>query len=219
MIATLFDFDGVLVDSEPVHLAAFRDVLAPLGIALSDEAYAEKYLGLDDHGAFREILTAANQTPSPDRIRELIELKKPAFMQRFATSLRVFEGAAEIVRRRAAKGTVAIVSGALEHEIRFGLEQMGVLECVAFIVAAEACSACKPDPEGYLLAKAKLGDSVRAVVIEDSISGVLAAKRAGIRCAAVAHTYAGAELAAAGADAIAPAIAALTDAMIDGSNV
>ena len=141
-------------------------------------------------------------------------------MARFSATLRIFDGAAEIVRRRAAMGTVGIVSGALEDEIRFGLGRMGVLDRVAFIVPAEACAACKPDPEGYRLALAALAKrgeaNARAVVVEDSLAGVEAAKGAGLRCAAVAHTYDAAALTLAGADVVARTIAELTDAMLDG---
>jgi HAD superfamily hydrolase (TIGR01509 family) len=216
VIATLFDFDGVLVDSEPVHLEAFRDVVRPLGITVTDEAYAAKYLGLDDYGAIRAILTDANYTFSPDRIRQLVEQKAPAFMRRFEGSLRVYDGAADIVRRRAHRGPVGIVSGAREPEIRFGLERMGVLDVVRFVISAEACRACKPDPEGYELALQRLDRGVRAVVVEDSIAGVQAGKAAGLRVAAVAHSYSPRELAAAGADVVVRRIADLADADLDG---
>ena len=217
MIATLFDFDGVLVDSEPVHLEAFRDVMRPLGITVTDEAYAAKYLGLDDYGAIRAILTDANYTFSPDRIRQLVEQKAPAFMRRFKDSLRVYDGAADIVRRRANRGPVGIVSGALEPEIRFGLERMGVLDVVRFVISAEACRACKPDPEGYELALQRLDRGVPAVVVEDSIAGVQAGKAAGLRVAAVAHSYSPRELAAAGADVVVRRIAELADVDLDGT--
>jgi HAD superfamily hydrolase (TIGR01509 family) len=217
MIATLFDFDGVLVDSERVHLAAFRDVVRPLGIEISDEAYMDKYIGLDDQGAFRAILADHSLTFSPERIRELVEQKAPAFMARFREEMRVFEGAAELVRRRARLGPVGIVSGALEREIRYGLERMGVGDAVRFVISAEACRACKPDPEGYLLALGEVGHVARAVAIEDSPAGVRAAKAAGLRVAGVAHAFRPTDLAAAGADVVVAAIGALSDAELDGA--
>lgn len=218
MVATLFDFNGVLVDDEHVHLAAFRDVLAPLGVAVTDEEYGTKYLGFDDVGAFRAILTDARRPPSDAEIRALVDAKKPAYMKRIATALKIFDGAADIVRRRAALGTVGIVSGALEHEIRYALGAMGVAEHVAFIVAAEHCAQCKPDPEGYLRGISLLGGSTRGVVvIEDSLAGIQSAKAAGLRCAAVAHSYGEAELARVGADVVVRALAELTDAHLDGA--
>ena len=150
-IATLFDFNGVLIDDELVHFAAFRDVVKPLGIDLTRETYDERYLGYDDAGAFKAMLVDAGQTPSPEDIAKLIEAKKPVYMERIATELRIFDGAKDIVLRRAELGTVGIVSGALRHEIEHALGVMGVRDRVAFIVSAEDTTECKPHPEGYLL--------------------------------------------------------------------
>jgi beta-phosphoglucomutase-like phosphatase (HAD superfamily) len=219
VVATLFDFNGVLVDDEHVHLAAFRDALRPLGVDVTDDDYAAKYLGYDDVGAFRAMLTDAGRAFTDDDIRALVEAKKPAYRARVEHGLKVFEGAAEAVRRRAAYGPVGIVSGALEDEIVYAIERMKVTDVVGFIVAAERCERCKPDPQGYLIALEAL-DFVRdgVVAIEDSIAGIQAAKAAGIRCVAVAHSYTRAELVNAGADAVADAIASLGDSLIDGTS-
>jgi HAD superfamily hydrolase (TIGR01509 family) len=218
-IATLFDFNGVLIDDELVHFAAFRDVVRPLGIELDQATYDERYLGFDDAGAFKAMLVDAGKTPAPDVIERLIEAKKPVYMARIATELKIFAGAKDIVLRRAALGTVGIVSGALRHEIEHALGVMGVRDRVAFIVSAEDTTECKPHPEGYLLGLRALGREGRehgVAVIEDSLAGVAAAKHAKLRCAAVAHSYPADRLSAAGADAVASTIAELTDAMIDG---
>jgi beta-phosphoglucomutase len=218
-IATLFDFNGVLIDDELVHFAAFRDVMRPLGIDLERETYDERYLGFDDAGAFKAMLIDAGENPTPDVIERLIEAKKPVYMARIATELKVFEGAREIVLRRAALGPVGIVSGALRHEIEHALGVMSVRDRIAFIVSAEDTTECKPHPEGYLLGLRALGrdGNERGVaVIEDSLAGVAAAKHAKLRCAAVAHSYPADRLAAAGADAVAATIGELTDSMIDG---
>jgi len=219
VIATLFDFNGVLIDDEAVHLAAFRDVVRPLGITIDDATYEDRYLGFDDAGAFKAMLVDAGRTPTDDEIARLIEAKKPVYMKRIASELRIFAGAKDIVLRRAELGIVGIVSGALRHEIEHALDAIGVRDKIAFIVAAEDCSECKPHPEGYLKGLRALGreaDPKGVAVIEDSIAGVAAAKHAKLRCAAVAHSYPADRLHAAGADAVAPKLAELTDAMIDG---
>ena len=204
-----------------MHLEAFRDVVRPLGITITDAAYLERYFGFDDVGAFRAILADHGRPCGDADVRALVLAKKPRYMDRIASALRIFPGAAELVRRRAALGIVAIVSGALEDEIRFCLEKMNVAACVSFIVPAERCVACKPDPEGYLVAIDELSRAGgsraarRAVVIEDSIAGIVAAKAAGLRCVAVAHSYSPGELAAAGADAVVADLAALTDDVLD----
>lgn len=218
MVATLFDFNGVLVDDESVHLAAFREVLGALGITFDDATYAERYLGFDDAGAFRAMLADAGRPVTDGLVAELIEAKKPVYMDRIASALVVFDGAAEIVRRRAERGVVGIVSGALRHEIEHCLGVMGVRELVAFIVSAEDTARCKPDPEGYLLGLAALeraGAPRAAVVIEDSIAGIEAARSAGLRCVAVTHSYPEARLRAAGAAVVVNRLAELTDAVLD----
>lgn len=224
MVATIFDFNGVLVDDEAVHLAAFREVLAPLGIEVDDATYAERYIGFDDAGAFTAILRDAGRSPTSEDIHRLIADKMPVYMRRIATDLVIFPGAREIVSRRADKGVVGIVSGALRPEIEHALAVMGVRGAVSFIVSAEDTARCKPDPEGYLLGLRALGsegggkpgsDIAGVVVIEDSLAGIEAARAAGLRCAAVAHSYGADRLRAAGAYVVADRIAELTDDALD----
>jgi len=225
LVATLFDFNGVLVDDEAVHMAAFREVVRPLGIELDEATYTERYLGFDDVGAFRAMLRDAGRDPTPEEIARLVEAKKPIYMERIAGALVVFEGAADLVRRRAQRGPVGIVSGALRHEIEHALGVMNVREHVAFIVSAEDTTECKPHPQGYLLGLAALGIASDApararsgvVVVEDSLAGVTAAKHAGLRCAAVTHSYSAAELRAAGADVVVDRLTELGDDLLDGA--
>lgn len=217
MRATLFDFNGVIADDEHVHLACFRAAVARYGITISDADYKDRYLGFDDAGAFAAILSDAGRAPDPDLVARLVEAKKPLYLTRAETELRIFEGAADLILRRASMGPVVIVSGALDHEIVFCLNKMGIAHRVLFRIAAEHTRACKPDPEGYLLAMTKLAPLgvTSAVVIEDSIAGIEAAKAASLRCVAVAHTYSAEELSGAGADAVATSLAGLTDDLLD----
>jgi len=221
MVPTIFDFNGVLVDDESVHLAAFREVLRPLGVVIDDATYAERYLGFDDAGAFRAMLTDAGRPPSDAEVARLIAAKKPLYMELITGSLVIFEGAPDIVRRRAKLGPVGIVSGALRDEIEHALRVMGVREEIAFIVSAEDTTRCKPDPEGYILGARELlslavqGDPMRnPIVIEDSVAGIQAAKTAGFICAAVAHSYPADVLKAAGADVVVARIVDLTDELL-----
>ena len=216
-VPTLFDFNGVLVDDESVHLAAFREVLRPRGVTFDDATYTERYLGFDDAGAFRAMLIDAGQQPSDADVARLIAAKKPLYMELIGDSLVVFEGAREIVRRRAKVGTVGIVSGALRDEIEHALRVMDVRAQVAFIVSAEDTTACKPDPQGYVMGVRELRALAAAgepIVIEDSVAGIQAAKAAGLFCAAVAHSYPADVLRAAGADVVALRIADLTDELL-----
>ncbi len=215
--ATLFDYNGVLVDDEHVHLASFRDVLTPLGIDLTEHDYWQRYLGYDDAGAFRAILEDAGKAAPAEFVAELIERKRPLYLARARESLVTFPGAAQAIRGRATSGRVGVVSGALRDEIELGLGLLGVRDQVAFIVSAEDTKACKPDPEGYEIGKRLLGELApaeivrRALVIEDSVAGVQAAKAAGLTCVAVAHSYTAPMLLQAGADHVVPNIAELDE--------
>jgi beta-phosphoglucomutase len=219
MTATLFDFDGVLVDSEPVHLAAFNDVLARHGVVISASEYDERYLSLDDANVFRAVLSRGGRTLREEEVRALVAAKNPRFLARFEEGFRVFPGAAELVTRRAQRGPVAIVSGALENEIVFALEKMGVRSAVTCIVSADRAPTSKPDPGPFLMALEELrrgGRPDRAVALEDSAGGVTAAKRAGLRCVAVTHSASAESLLRAGADAAVPDLASVTDAILEG---
>jgi beta-phosphoglucomutase len=220
--ATIFDFNGVLVDDELVHRDAFRDVLTPLGVSFTDEHYVERYLGFDDIGAVRAMLVDAGRKPTDAEVEALAHAKRPFYMRRAESALVIFEGAADVVRARASKGPVAIVSGALRDEITFVLGRMGLLGVVEIIVSAEDTVRCKPDPMGYELGIAALAKRVgpkaarSSLVIEDSLAGVESAKRAGLFCLAVAHSYPEAQLLAAGADAVVARIRDAGDRFIDG---
>ena len=173
MRATLFDFNGVLVDDEHVHLEAFREVLAPRGVVVTDADYAEKYLGFDDVGAFRAILEG--RRPRGDRRRgrrARSTAKTPAYFR--ASRRRSASSPAQPSWSLAAaptRASVGIVSGALRPEIEHALASMGVAERVTFIVSAEDTRACKPDPEGFVLGRARVPEGARVVVIEDSRGG------------------------------------------------
>jgi beta-phosphoglucomutase len=218
-VSTLFDFNGVLVDDESVHLAAFRAVVEPLGIVIDDATYAARYLGFDDAGAFRAMLEDSGANASDAEVARLVAAKRPVYMQMIEGALVMFDGAADIVRRRAELGPVGIVSGALKEEIEHALAVMGVRDAIAFIVSADDTTRCKPDPEGYTLALKALDEALpvgkRVIVIEDSLAGIEAAKAAGLRCAAVAHSYSAEKLRAAGADIVVQHLADLTDDMLD----
>ena len=114
--------------------------------------YTKRYLSLDDAGVFRAVLSRGGRTLREDEVRALVAAKAPRFMERFEEAFRAFPGAAELIARRAARGPVGIVSGALEREIEFALTKMGARASVSFVVSAEKTPASKPDPSSFLLA-------------------------------------------------------------------
>lgn len=218
--ATLFDYNGVLADDELVHLEAFRDTVRPLGIEISEADYLERYLGFDDKGAFEALLVESGRSASTSDVLALVEAKRPHYMDRARRGLVTFPGAAEAVRRRSAHGPVVVVSGALREEIELGLAQLGVRDLVVHIVSAEDTRRSKPDPEGYLMARQYLlengiPDAAHALVIEDSLDGISAAKAAGLPCVAVAQSYSRERLSSSGADLVVDVIADVDDETLD----
>ena len=204
----MFDFDGVLADSEPLHLRAAQAVLQADGIELNERDYLERYLGYDDAGMFRAIAADQGRTMNEEQIGGLVDAKTKAWMSLVSDSSVLFPGAADCVRRCAAHSPLAIASGALYDEIDLMLSRASLRACFAAIASASDGVRGKPAPDLYLLALAKLRDVQTAaggpsslplvghdcVAIEDSRWGIEAARAAGLRCVAVTHTYLADEL-------------------------
>lgn len=195
--AVIFDFDGVIADTEPIHFAAFRKVLAEIGVALTEADYYANYLGYDDKGCFAAALAANGRPAPPATVADLVARKAGAYMEHIRRHLVVFPGVRELVRDAAARYRLAIASGALRHEIEFILEQAGIRREFAHITSAEDVTRGKPDPEGFLHALASLNRerpdeplaAADCLVIEDSIPGIHAARAAGMKVLAVANTH------------------------------
>ena len=207
--AVVFDFNGVIVDDEPLHYELFRDVLAEQGVSLTELDYHEKFLGFDDRGCFAAALEQAGKPADGKLVEALIARKARKYEQAAITGLKYFPGARECIQEFSRIWPIAVCSGALCAEIEFALQNLGIRSLVKAIVAAEDVSRCKPDPEGYLNAVDALRGlndvdlaSLMAsdcVAIEDSVAGITAASEAGMFVVGVAHTYKPEELAAAGA--------------------
>jgi len=194
--AVLFDFDGVIADSEPLHLRVFQEVLAPLGIAISPAEYAQRYLGYDDRGVFTEALRAHGRHPTRTEVATLVADKASRFRRLLEAEVRIYPGVTSLVH--ALTGVpLAVVSGALREEIEIILRRAAIRDAFQVIVGAEDVGVGKPDPEGLLVACAALAPDLAAaecVVIEDSPPGIEAARRAGMRSVAVTNSYPAAAL-------------------------
>jgi HAD superfamily hydrolase (TIGR01509 family) len=201
--AIVFDFDGVIANSEPLHFRAFRDVLAERGVELTETDYYTRYLGYDDVAAFRTIGTDRGQVWSADELVALTATKavRMEALERDASVL--FPGAAEAIRRAAAVVPIAIASGAIGAEIRRVLDGADLTRYFSAIVAAEDTAAGKPAPDPYQRAVALLAAvgnhgglaPADCVAIEDSRWGIASARAAGLRTVGVTSSYDAAELA------------------------
>jgi HAD superfamily hydrolase (TIGR01509 family) len=202
--AFFFDFNGVLVDDEPLHCALFQKTLAEKNITLSRDDYYQKYLGFDDHDAFAAVLKDRGQSPTEEFLQSLIETKAQFYNQEMKEKDLFVPGAVEFVKKIADQHYLGIVSGALRREIMAWLSKGGIQDCFQSIVAAEDTQKGKPDPEGYLRGLDSLNrDFVpsseivlpqECLVIEDSIWGIEAANKAGMNCVAISTSYSQEEL-------------------------
>jgi beta-phosphoglucomutase-like phosphatase (HAD superfamily) len=211
--AVFFDFDGVIADSEPLHLQAYQSVLRRDGIDLSREDYYERYLGYDDVGLFRALMTDRGLAVDDAKIDELIEAKSKIIESLLSGDDVLFPGAVDCVKRCAAHVPLAVASGALGPEIELVLGHAGLRSSFKAIASASDGVRGKPAPDLYLLAIAKLREvcAVNAgssVAIEDSHWGLQAARAAGLRCVAVTHTYRAADLS--GADLVVESLGDIT---------
>ena len=194
--AIIFDFDGVLANTEPLHLRAYQEVLAPEGLTLTEDEYYARYLGFDDVGVFAAMAAAAGRQWTSTDIQRLIVTKARRLEQLEENVSVLFPGAADTVRRAAAAVPIAIASGALRAEVRRVLEREHLVNYFTVIVAAEDTPLSKPSPEPYLHALMQLTSSLsvqiaphECVALEDSPWGLLSARAAGLRTIAVAQTY------------------------------
>jgi beta-phosphoglucomutase len=202
--AIVFDFDGVLADSEPLHFEVFRQVLAEAGITLTPETYYARYLGYDDFGAFDAVLRDHGRPVDGDAIATLMAAKADRFPRLVDGRDVLFPGVSAAFRRFAEKVPLAIASGALPHEIELILAGAGLRDAFQVVVGAGETPRSKPAPDPYARAVALLQEralvpqtpdaAASCVAIEDSKWGILSAKAAGLACIAVTTSYAADEL-------------------------
>lgn len=189
--AIVFDFDGVIVDSEPVHEDATRRAARAVGLDFPHEKYVEEYIGYDDRDLFRAIARDHGRELSPDDLTELRRAKE-AFVQEMlhAGMAPAWPGSVELVRRAKEAGPIAVCSGALRAEIEPVLSRLAIRELFGVIVSADDVSRSKPHPACYELTARKLGIPAAAcVAIEDTPTGATAARDAGMRVVGVCHAF------------------------------
>ncbi|MBX3235301.1 MAG: HAD family phosphatase [Nitrospiraceae bacterium] len=197
MRAIIFDFDGVIADTEPLHFAALQQVLADIGITLTEAAYYADYLGFDDRGCFTAALQANQRPITPPLLKDLMARKATAYLAAVRQRLVIFPGVRELVQEASDRYHLAIASGALRPEIELILEEAGIRKQFRHITSAEDVTRGKPAPDPFLHALEGLNrvDGRAALhardclVIEDSLPGIRAAKSAGMRVLAVANTH------------------------------
>ena len=189
----IFDFDGVLVDSERAHFEGFRVVLAErAGLEITFHEYTEHYLACDDHSGMRRALELHGQAASPTLVDELAIRKKAVFAE-LLPRISLLPGARDLILALHEEGVpLAIASGSRRHEIEIQLESHDLLKVFRGIVSADDVDNFKPHPEPYLRGRAVIGAGESAagvVAFEDSTTGMAAACAANLRVIGVANSH------------------------------
>lgn len=193
--AIIFDFDGVIADTEPLHYEAFARVLDGRVVMPTREVYFAQYLGLND-AAFVRTLHGEQEVALRDGdLEALLERKNAAYEAVIARGLRLLPGVAEFIDRVRPRLPLAICSGARRVEIESILRSANRLDAFLAIVSADDVPASKPDPAGFRMAAERLRPTAaglapgECLAIEDSAHGITAARAAGMKVVRV-RTYA-----------------------------
>ncbi len=195
--AVIFDFDGVIADSEPIHCQAFLDVLPRYGIPLTEELYYRDYLGYTDADMIAALCEDFHiRLEDQTRVEALAE-KADKFAEFIRQKDPLIAGVPAFVMMLKENGLpLGICSGALKSDIEMILDGGDFSRAFDVIVTADDVAKGKPDPEGFLIALDRLNettgrciDPAGCVVIEDSFWGLQAAQAAGMKRVAVTHTY------------------------------
>lgn len=207
------DFNGVIIDDEPVQMKAYQEVLSAEGVDLNEEDYLAS-LGMDDRTFVAAAYERAGKKAADGKIDELIQKKLAMWREVVTDDLPLFPGVEDFIAKSAREFTLGIVSMSGSNEINFILEKSGLRPHFATVVSADDVSNCKPDPEIFRTGFRQV-DSVRTstghppithsecLVIEDSPPGVFGARRADLRVLGVANTVKPDDLRRAGAGAVA----------------
>ena len=211
--AVVFDFDGVLANSEPLHLSACQEVFASVGIELTREDYFANYLGYDDREMFRKLGERQGWPLTEEKVTALIDAKAAVFDQVIARTDVLFPDAAACIEALGEHFPLGIASGALRHEIQMILARAGLGHHFRFIVASGDTPNSKPWPDPYVRAARLHGvDASECVAIEDSRWGIESAKAAGLKCVGITTSYPAAQLQA--ADRVIGSLAEFTPGLI-----
>jgi beta-phosphoglucomutase len=182
--AILFDFDGVLLDSEPVHCACWAEVLAPLGVTVEWEYYRQYGVGVDDRGMLRTMAARSDPPRDWEELWAQYPAKKRLFQARMAQSPPFDPSLDGFLGRLHGAYKLAVVSSSSTTEIALILTAGGIRRHFDTMVCGEDVQRHKPAPDPYLLAARRLG--VRsALVVEDSQVGMASGRAAGFEVVAV----------------------------------
>jgi len=191
--AIIFDMDGVLVDSSPFHLRKWMDLLQAHGIPFDEQELRKIVLGHANDVIFRRFLGAHL---TREQLSDLSEELDANFRKEIGPHPPALPGVRSFIEECHTQGiAMAVASAAIASNVKFLIAALGLGNYFREVLAVEATSRPKPDPEIYLMAADKLGANPAAcAVFEDSFVGIEAAKRAGMKCVAISSTFSAEDL-------------------------
>jgi beta-phosphoglucomutase len=215
--AILFDFNGVIIDDEPLQMAAYQDVLREQGIELTESDYYGA-LGMDDKTFVRAQFERAKQTLTDDILKNVLEGKGKRHRKLIENELPLFPGVVTFLKASSRRYALGLVSMALQADIQYVLERARLLSLFSVIVTTEDVNVCKPAPDCYLMALARLNEkrlverrqplqASECLVIEDSPPGIESGRQAGMRTLGITNTVSAEQLRAAGAEVVSASLA------------
>lgn len=195
--AVLFDFDGVIVNSEPLHFWSFHEVLRDEHIELTEEEYYRELIGFDDKGAFKHVFEKRGRPLDAKTFLKMMTLKSEKMMELIhARKYHALPGVEEFIRGLWWHYPLAICSGALREEIEAMLEGIALRDCFKVIVAAEDVAVGKPDPSGYLQCVEQLSQKAKkklapadCLIVEDAPTVIRSVRGVGFPVLGVATSY------------------------------
>lgn len=215
--AVFFDFNGVIIDDEPLHQKAYTEALGEVGVELTNEAYFDS-LGMDDETFVRAAFEREGRELSDDVMRQVIASEHAKHRALIEDELPIFPGVVTFVKALARHTPVGVVSMAARAQIDYALGRAGLSRYFAVVTSAEDVAACKPNPACYIAALAALNEKraglhvlpvapEECLVIEDSPPGVRAGRSAGMLTLGVTNTVSDAALRGAGAHVVTGSLA------------
>ena len=202
----IFDLDGTLADTEPLHFAAFNEALHPDGIEIGFDDYTARLIGLNDRDCFSTVLSENRKDASDEHVAELIARKTAVYQSMIAERDVLYPGAEKFVRDCARRFPLMIATGTLRAEAEAILRRAGIRELFLDIIAADDVERGKPEPDGFIAALGRIGFLLRqrdpvladeCLAVEDTPAGIEAAHRAGMKVLALCHMAPAGDLAAA----------------------
>lgn len=198
--AVLFDFNGVIINDEPIHKQLVEQILIEESLTLKPGEYEQVCLGRSDRACLRDILNSRGRVVKEDYLTKIIQRKAVAYAAEFEKleKLPLFPGLEDLIFQvRSRNLKLGVVSGAVRSEIELVLNRANLIDYFHVIVGGDEITTSKPEPDGYLLAVQRLNQVFpelhllpkECLAIEDTPAGIQAGKRARMQVVGVAHTY------------------------------